>query len=310
MSDPANSRGVTDPKEIAGADPHTGEREIDPVTGYDTTGHQWGPIRELNTPFPMIALVALALAFGYSVIAWFLLPAWPTGRHYTPGLLALDQGQEAMRDFRAIQARRGEWFSRFADPDFASLVADRSLMAEVMPAATRLYHDNCAACHGDDGGGGPGFPNLRDNHWLWGGEPAKIAETIAVGINSDDTDTRVAQMPSFDWIEIAERNSIADYVVQLPSGNTDPASAGGKLFADNCASCHGDGGVGGLDNGAPSLTDHSVIYGQDLSTELITLRHGRQGVMPAWVPRLTVEEVNLLALYVWQRSATASKVMK
>src|SRR5680860_557721 len=51
-------------------DPHTGHREVDPVTGYDTTGHDWNGIRELNTPFPKIALWALALSFAYSVVAW------------------------------------------------------------------------------------------------------------------------------------------------------------------------------------------------------------------------------------------------
>ena len=85
----------TDPKTLPGADPHTGNREIDPVTGYDTTGHDWGGIRELNTPFPRIAGIALVLTVIYSVITWFLLPAWPMGRDYTRGLLGLDQQEMA-----------------------------------------------------------------------------------------------------------------------------------------------------------------------------------------------------------------------
>ena len=68
---------------------------IDPVTGYETTGHDWGGIQELNTPFPKIAAVALLLTFVYSVVAWVLLPAWPTGRDYTRGLWGLDQGRMA-----------------------------------------------------------------------------------------------------------------------------------------------------------------------------------------------------------------------
>src|SRR6056297_3243644 len=70
---------TTDPKELDDADPHTGNRDVDPVSGYDTTGHDWGGIKELNTPFPKIALVALALTFVYSVVTWILLPAWPLG---------------------------------------------------------------------------------------------------------------------------------------------------------------------------------------------------------------------------------------
>ena len=60
------------------------EAEVDPVTGYETTGHDWNGIRELNTPFPRIVIWALALTFLYSVVAWVLLPAWPTGRDFKP----------------------------------------------------------------------------------------------------------------------------------------------------------------------------------------------------------------------------------
>ena len=33
-----------------------------------------------------------------------------------------------------------------------------------------LFANNCAACHGSDGRGAPGFPNLTDGDWLWGGD--------------------------------------------------------------------------------------------------------------------------------------------
>ena len=69
-------------------------------------------------------------------------------------------------------------------------------------------------------------------------------------------------------------------------------------YAENCAACHGDGGTGGLLAGAPSLTDHSVLYGQDEAAILSTLRHGRRGIMPAWSQRLSPAEINLLAFYV------------
>ena len=55
-----------------------------------------------------------------------------------------------------------------------------------------------------------------------------------------------------------------------------------------------------MNNGAPSLTDASVIYGQDVATVEQTLQFGRQGEMPTWAPRLGAAEINLLALYVSQ----------
>jgi cytochrome c oxidase cbb3-type subunit 3 len=51
-------------------------------------------------------------------------------------------------------------------------------------------------------------------------------------------------------------------------------------------------------NGAPSLTDETVIYGQDKESVMATLRNGRQGVMPHWSDRLSDAEINLLAVYI------------
>lgn len=279
-------------------DRESGHREIDPITGYDTTGHDWNGIRELNTPFPRVALWALLLSFVYSVIAWVLLPAWPLGQDYTRGLLGLDQGDMAVERYQAISAERSDWMARFDEADFAALKADDTLMAPAMASADRLFQDNCAACHGSDGGGGPGFPVLHDDLWLWGGDPETIAETLHVGINTGGDDARFAQMPSFDWMERGERSALADYVTALPGGHADADSPGAALFADNCSACHAEGGTGGMQNGAPALTDDAVIYGQDRASVLDTLRHGRQGVMPAWSGRLSDAEINLLALYV------------
>lgn len=295
MSDPT----ATDPKNLPGADAHTGNREVDPVTGHETTGHDWGGITELNTPFAKIVIWAMVLTFLYSAVTWMLLPAWPLGRSYTPGLLGLDQGEMALDGLQSIDARRQDWVSPFdGTPDFAALAADPALMASAMPAADRLFQDNCAACHGPEGGGGPGFPALNDAHWLWGGEPATIAETLHVGINGTHPDARWAQMPAFDWMTLSERRDLSDYVAALPGGSADHDGNAAILFDENCAACHAERGTGGMMNGAPALHDAAVIYGQDVDTVMTTLRHGRQGIMPYWSDRLSDAEINLLALYV------------
>jgi len=288
---------ITDPRQLPGADPHTGNREVDPVTGYDTTGHDWGGIKELNTAFPRIVIWALVLTFLYSVIAWILLPAWPLGRDYTRGLLGLDQGEMAVAGYRGLAAEREGWLDRFAAGDLASLQSDKALMRLATPAAGRLFQDNCAACHGLTGEGGPGFPALADADWLWSGDPAEVALTIRDGINAGDA-SRVAEMPAFDWMDRADRDALAEYVAALPQGSADAGSPAAALFAENCAACHGDGGAGGLNLGAPSLTDAAVIYGQDAATVQQTVTRGRSGIMPAWAGRLSEAEINLLALYV------------
>lgn len=304
MTDPR----TTDPKNLPGADPHTGQREVDPVTGHDTTGHDWGGIKELNTPFPKIVIWALVLTFLYSVVAWVLLPAWPLGRDYTRGLLGLDQGEMALNGYQAINARRQDWLARFdGTPDFSALQDDAALSTRAVPAAERLYRDNCAACHGNEGGGGPGFPMLNDGYWLWSADPAAIAETLRVGINTEHPDTRWAQMPAFDWMGRTDLQSLARYVAALPEGTADHDSAAATLFDENCAACHAERGSGGMMNGAPALTDQAVIYGQDVETVMETLHQGRQGVMPYWSNRLSVAEMNLLALYVAGLSGEISR---
>jgi cytochrome c oxidase cbb3-type subunit 3 len=284
-------------------------RDVDPVTGYDTTGHDWNGIRELNTPFPRFVAWILAITVAYSVVAWVLLPAWPTGRDYTRGLLGLDQAEVAESGQRELAAVRESWLASFEHADFAAIETDRALVETALPAAARLFRDNCAACHGQDGAGGPGFPVLRDDTWLWGGDPETVAETIRVGINTAHPDTRVAEMPPFDWLGRADRESLAAYVAGLPADGP-AAGSGAALFEENCIACHGEGGEGGLGVGAPSLRDAATLYGQDTETVLRTLLRGRRGVMPAWSDRLSAAEINLLALYVTRLGSGAEEAAR
>lgn len=298
----------TDPRQLPGASHDTGNREIDPVTGYDTTGHEWGSIRELNTPFPKIALWFMIATVVYSVIAWILLPAWPSASGYTKGLLGLTQEGQAEKGLRAIKDHRRALTESFSgQPDFDALAGDPALMTEARTAAHRLFLDNCAACHGVTAAGGPGFPSLNSGEWLWGGDPQTLVETITVGINSLHPDSRIAEMPAFDYLEPAELSALASWVSRLPQGTAGPDEPAAQVFADNCASCHGDGGIGGVGVGAPSLTDDTFIYGQDVASVMQTLRRGRKGEMPAWSPRLTEADINMLAVYVADLKAPDEK---
>ncbi len=54
---------------------------------------------------------------------------------------------------------------------------------------------------------------------------------------------------------------------------------GQRLFANNCAVCHGSTGRGSL--GFPNLTDNDWLYGGDPETIKTTLLYGRNGQMPA-----------------------------
>ncbi len=99
-------------------------------------------------------------------------------------------------------------------------------------------------------------------------------------------------MPAFGRDGMLKRPAIlavADYTRSL-SGLPVPADAnlalGKKVFAENCAACHGDNGKGNREIGAPNLTDQIWLYGSAREAIVEGLTNGRGGVMPAWAPRL------------------------
>ena len=276
--------------------------ERDPVSGYATTGHDWNGITELNAPVPRAVWIFIAVTHLYALIAWVLLPTWPLGQTYTKGLLGIDQRAEVAADIADADAARADWMSLMASAEFDAIRASPELMARAMATAAPLFGENCQPCHGKGGVGGPGFPRLSDNSWLWGETAEEIAETIRFGINNANPNARVAQMPAFGRDSLLTRPEIvllADYVQTIAGGGqVDDGSEAAVLFQDNCASCHGEDARGTKGTGAPNLTVDTWIYGGDPATIHATLMNGRQGWMPAWSGRISEAEIRMLSLYV------------
>lgn len=277
--------------------------ERDDLTGHRTTGHDWNGIRELNTRVPRAVWWAIGITHVWALIVWVLLPTWPLVTTYTKGLLGIDQRELVAGEIEAGQRYREHWVVRFAGDPLPAIRADETLMEIVRGAGPALWDDNCAVCHGRQGVGGPGFPNLVDDAWLWGGSDEAVLASILYGVNTQHPDTRFSQMLAFGQTEILTRDQIrtvAAYVQSL-SGLAEPEAAvleeGAQIFYDNCASCHGDDAKGIDDIGAPNLTDDSWIYGGDAEALFQTIYDGRQGWMPAWEDRLTAAEIKMLAVY-------------
>lgn len=283
-----------------------GHEKYDPATGQMTTGHEWNGIEELDTPVPAVVLFFLAATTLFAVIYWLLMPSWPLGYTYTKGLLGIDQREVLAKQIRDANAARSVWTERIATLDFAQIAADPVLMRRVRETGQTLFKDNCAVCHGANGGGGPGFPNLAARSWLWGGDPQSLSETIRVGINSSHPQTRVSQMMPFGVggvLDSGKIHSVAAYVRSLSGqglSGEDRArvEAGREVFTVNCSTCHGENAKGMREFGAPDLTDHNWMYGGDAQSVFTSIFVGRQGHMPHWEGRLSSVDIKILALYV------------
>ena len=281
--------------------------ERDPHTGHMTTGHEWNGIKELNSPVPKVVLILLIVTALFAIGYWVLMPAWPTGVSYTKGLLGLDQRKTVAEQLQDARQDRAEWTQRLSALDYGVIQADEKLMRIVRQSGHTLFGDNCAACHGSDGKGGKGYPDLAQASWLWGGDAQTIAETLRVGINSSHPDTRVSQMMAFGrerMLERADLLAVATYVESLPgpkvatADNAKALQSGKAVFDVNCAACHGEDAKGKRDIGTPDLTDNFWIYGGDLQSIFSAIYEGRQGQMPSWEARLSPLERKILTLYV------------
>ncbi len=282
----------------------TDHSEIDKVSGKSTTGHEWDGIKELNTPLPRWWVWTFYATIIWSIGYWIVYPAWPLISTYTTGLFGYSTRASVRVELANLEAIRGEKMVKLAATPLADIVKDPALLALARARGKAAFGDNCAPCHGTGGTGSKGYPNLNDDEWIWGGKLEQIEQTIQFGARSGHAKTHEGAMLAFGKdgvLKPAEIVTVANYVRSLSGLSTGAgydAAAGKKLFADNCASCHGDAGKGNPEMGAPNLTDKIWLYGSDEATLIDTITNGRAGVMPAWVGRLDPATIKALTVYV------------
>ena len=251
-----------------------------------TTGHVWDEdLTELNNPLPRwwLWLFIITVAFGGVYLALY------PGLGSNEGALAWSSRAEhdaaALANAKRIEATLAVYSTR--------AVADLTLDPAALNVGRNLFLNNCATCHGSDGGGAPGFPNLTDKDWLWGGAPETVLATISNG--------RAGVMPP--WGAALGDRGVEDVLAyvyslqgrELPTGDK---LAGQKKFGELCAACHGADARGKVEMGTPNLTDGVWLHGGALASIRDSIAHGRTGTMPAHLDRLGETRVKLLAAYV------------
>jgi len=277
----------------------------------ESMGHQFDGIEELNNPLPkwwsymflmtiVFALLYLALYPGLGKFGGLL--GWKSANKDIQSLeqsrqLADDPSVQYNREMKSADKVFGEVFKGlvYRDGQYRE-ISELAYDSEAIKVGQRLFLQNCAQCHGSDGRGSLGFPNLTDTDWLWGGHPDQIKATIMHG--------RQAAMPAWG-ASLGEQGvkEVVSYVLGLSGRkvNDVEAAAGQQRFA-MCAACHGADGKGNPAMGAPNLTDNIWLYGGSRLAVETTVINGRNGVMPAWSERLGEDKVHLLAAYVFRLS--------
>ena len=285
------------------SNPENHDADIDAATGTETTHHEWDGIKELDTPLPRWWLWTFYITIVWGVLYTIAYPAWPLISSATGGLLGYSSRAEVAETINNAEVARGPMVEKIAVTPFAEIAADNDLDNFARSGGAAVFRTYCAQCHGAGAAGAKanGYPNLIDDDWIWGGTPEDIATTIRHGVRwAADDETRISDMPAFGDDEILTKEQIADvaqHVLSL-SGKADKSETGAEVYAENCAACHGDGGKGGPELGAPNLADAIWLFGGDKATVIATITHSRGGVMPAWANRLSEAEIKQVAHYV------------
>ncbi|MCC5976274.1 MAG: cytochrome-c oxidase, cbb3-type subunit III [Rubellimicrobium sp.] len=285
---------------------NTGQNEV------ETTGHIWDGVEELNNPLPRWWVWVFYATIVWGVIYTIFYPAWPLVTQATQGLLGFSTRDRVAQDIARVEDANAELTERLTSVDLASLSDDPELHRFAINGGGAVFRAHCSQCHGAGANGvqAGGFPSLINDDWLWGGAIDEIAYTVTNGVrNEQSPDARWSQMPAFGQILARDEIlAVAHHVraISQQEHDADLAAIGYEVFMDNCASCHGDEGLGNRDMGAPNLTNAVWQYGGSLETIIQTVTYSRFGVMPAFAEEwrvgsgLTQAQINAVAAYVHQ----------
>ena len=252
----------------------------------DTTGHVWDEdLKEYNNPLPRWWLWLFVLSVIFAIVYVVLYPALGNTKG-TLGWTSVQQW-EALQAEQEVQAQK--ILGRFTDMTPEQLVVDD----QALTIGRNLFANECAACHGSDGRGATGFPNLTVDDWLWGGDAETIQTSILYG--------RMGVMAP--WADVLGAEGVDHAVAHVLSlsGRESPignAAKGAESFALYCAVCHGASGEGNTMVGGPRLNDNIWLHGGSAEAIRTTIAAGRQNNMPAQGERLGELRVKLLTAYV------------
>ena len=181
--------------------------------------------------------------------------------------------------------QRAKFVDRIRAASLADIRKDPELFNFALAGGRSAFPTNCLQCHGAGGAGSPGFPNLVDDDWIWGGSIDQIYATIEHGIRNTDDKSRQSLMPRFGvdgLLTGTQVGAVTDYVLSLSGTRKGDAGGRARSTQEQCVACHKADGKGNQELGAPNLTDGIWLYGGDRDAIYRTIFYARNGSMPAW----------------------------
>lgn len=279
-------------------------KEIDDISGVETTQHEWDGIKELNNPLPRSWLWGLYGTILFSIGYTIVYPAWPGITTNTKGIWNWSSRGELATEMTKVEESRQVLGDQLVSVELEDVSQNPDLLQFAVNGGQSAFKVYCSQCHGSGANGGTIYPSLIDDDWIWGGTLEDIYLTLQHGIRYEqDDDTRLSEMPRYGADELLERDEIVDvawYVRQMSGQEFDAEAVarGQTVFADNCAACHGEKGEGIRELGAPNLSDAIWFYGNTHEQIVAQISDPKQGVMPGWTGRLSEVTIRQLTHYV------------
>lgn len=267
-------------------------------TKIESHGHVWDEdLEELNNPLPAWWLYMFYITLVFGIVYLLIYP----GSGVFAGAFKWSEVGQYEQEMKVAEQKYGPLYEKYRTQDIKLVAAN----PEALKMGQRLFMTYCTACHGSDAGGGPGFPNLRDKDWLYGGQPEHIKASIADG--------RSGAMPPWGAVLGNEGvHNVSEYVMSFSGRkvNAEAAVAGKEKFQQLCVACHGADGKGNPAMGAPNFTDNVWLYGGSQAAIMKSISDGRSGRMPAHGEFLGEAKVHLLAAYIYNLSNKEMKAEK
>ncbi len=171
--------------------------------------HEYDGISELNNSMPPWLKYLFYLTIGFAVVYVLHYLVLDTGK------LQLEEYQDELALAEVQAAARTQEAGSTIDENNVTLITDEAALKD----AAAIYAQNCAACHGADGGGTVG-PNLTDAYWLHGGSLKDVFKVIKYGVQEK------GMIPWEDKLNPEQIQKVASFVISLqgtsPKNPKDP----------------------------------------------------------------------------------------